>query len=132
MRFRTFAVLAALASYVSPALALNADTAVPVDVSMIQEKGGIIFQNTYAQPFYVWDKDQPGKSMCDAHCADIWVPVYTTAQNPENIGDFTVIIRADGSKQWAYMGKPLYTFGYGEHPAPTAKETMNQWHILKP
>ena len=25
-------------------------------------------------------------------------------------GDWTVITRDDGSKQWAYKGKPLYTY----------------------
>ncbi len=129
---RASMIFAAAALFAAPAVALDANTAVPVDISMIQEKDSIIFQNTFAQPFYVWDKDTPGKSNCTGHCVDIWVPVYPTTHDPTDIGDFTVITRSDGNKQWAYKGKALYTFGYGEHDPPTAKETMNQWHILKP
>lgn len=129
---RAFTVFAVLALSSGSALALDADTAVPVDISMIQEKDGIVFQNTFAQPFYVWDKDQPNKSNCNAHCAEVWIPVYPSTREATNIGDFTLVTRADGEKQWAYKGKPLYTFGYGEHEPPTPKETMNQWHILKP
>ena len=129
---RLAVIFAAVLLAAAPALALDANTAVPVDISMIQEKDGIVFQNTFAQPFYVWDKDAPGKSNCAGHCAEVWIPVYPSTREATNIGDFTVITRTDGEKQWAYKGKPLYTFGYGEHAPPTAKETMNQWHILKP
>src|ERR1700743_806023 len=122
MRFATVFALAAL--YAPPVLAADANPAVPVDISMIEEKDGIIFQNTFAQPFYVWDHDQPNKSNCNGHCADVWIPVYTTSHDAVNIGDFPLIPRPDGSKQWAYKGKALYTFGYGEHEPPSAKETM--------
>lgn len=129
---RAYVLFAAAALYAAPVFALEPDTAVPVDISMIQEKDGISFQNTFAQPFYYWDKDAPGKSNCNAHCADIWIPVYPSTREATAIGDFSVVVRADGEKQWAYKGKPLYTFGYGDHEPPTAKETMGQWHVIKP
>ncbi len=130
-----FAAVLLAANFLSSAgaYAIDANTAVPVDISMVQEaKGAISFQNTYAQPFYSWDKDAPMKSNCNGHCAEIWVPVYPNDRNPSNLGDFTLVTRDDGNKQWAYKGKPLYTFGYGETPPPTDKETQGQWHIVKP
>jgi predicted lipoprotein with Yx(FWY)xxD motif len=118
----------------SAVMAAGALDVVPVDISMIQLEGGkgIGFQNTYAQPFYTYDRDQPNRSNCNDKCAETWVPVYPTDRNAKDMGDWTVVSRFDGSKQWAYKGKPLYTFGYGEHDPPTAKDTQNQWHVLTP
>ena len=62
---------------------------VPVDISIISlgKDQGFAFQNTYAQPFYTYDLDQPGKSNCNDHCAEVWVPVYPTSRTPvETIG----------------------------------------------
>jgi predicted lipoprotein with Yx(FWY)xxD motif len=107
---------------------------VPVDISIISlgKDQGFAFQNTYAQPFYTYDLDQPGKSSCNDHCAEVWVPVYPTSRTPVDIGDFTLVNRADGTQQWAYKGKPLYTFGFGEHEPPTPEDTQGKWHVLKP
>ncbi len=45
------------------------------------------------------------------------------------MGDWTIIIRDDGARQWAYKDKPVYTYandaagqpGMGEAAAPTWK-----------
>ena len=93
---------------------------------------GYTFQNTYAKPFFTYDLDKPNTSNCNGHCAEVWVPVYPFSQHPTDIGDFTLVNRTDGSQQWAYKGKPLYTFGFGDHEPPTEKDTQGQWHILQP
>ena len=36
------------------------------------------------------------------------------------------IVRADGSKQWAFKGKPLYRFSGDEKPGETAGETLEK------
>lgn len=41
-------------------------------------------------------------------CAQVWPPVLATADAVE-IGKWSLAERADGSKQWAYDGFPLYT-----------------------
>ena len=48
---------------------------------------------------YVFAKDVAGsgKSTCVDACAANWPP----------LGDYTIITRADGSKQWAFKGMPL-------------------------
>jgi predicted lipoprotein with Yx(FWY)xxD motif len=107
---------------------------VPVDISIIDlGKGqGFAFQNSYAQPFYTYDLDKPNKSNCNGKCAEIWVPVYPTSQKPVDMGDFTLVKRADGTQQWAYKEKPLYTFGFGDHAPPTPKDIQGKWHVLEP
>ncbi|MDO5623697.1 MAG: ATP-binding protein [Pseudomonadota bacterium] len=50
-----------------------------------------------------------GKSACVDACAANWPPLpVTTGAVP--LGDYTIITRADGSKQWAFKGMPLYYY----------------------
>jgi len=58
---------------------------------------------------YTYSADGPGVSNCTGVCAANWPPFAATA-NAQATGSFTVITRADGSKQWAYKNQPLYTF----------------------
>jgi predicted lipoprotein with Yx(FWY)xxD motif len=58
---------------------------------------------------YTFDQDKSGQSACVGQCARIWPP----AEAPRlavAVGDFSVVSRDDGIKQWAYDGQPLYTF----------------------
>jgi len=62
------------------------------------------------KPLYTFARDTtPGKSACNGDCAKAWPPLAATASDKDS-GDWTVITRDDGSKQWAYKGKPLYTY----------------------
>ena len=45
-----------------------------------------------------------------AQTAPAGVKVTADGFNDKDAGDWTVVTRDDGSKQWAYKGKPLYTF----------------------
>src|SRR5215469_10158148 len=55
---------------------------------------------------YTYDKDDAGKSNCTGDCAKTWIPVPAPA-DAKPFGDWSVVARDDGSKQWAMMGKPL-------------------------
>jgi predicted lipoprotein with Yx(FWY)xxD motif len=59
---------------------------------------------------YVFDKDAAGsgKSVCNGGCATNWPPLMAPA-NAAPIGDWSVVMRDDGSKQWAYKGRPSIT-----------------------
>ena len=62
------------------------------------------------KPLYSFARDTtPGKSACNNQCATAWPPLAAAADAKDD-GDWTVITRDDGAKQWAYKGKPLYTF----------------------
>ena len=50
-----------------------------------------------------------GKSVCNGPCATNWPPLAAGA-GAAGSGDWTVVTRDDGARQWAYKGKPLYTF----------------------
>jgi predicted lipoprotein with Yx(FWY)xxD motif len=109
----------------------------PVEISVISQDDGksFLLQNDYGRPFYISDKDQPNKSTCGEPCQDTWIPVYVRKDSKDLGGVWSHATRPDGSKQWAYKGKPLYTFGYNDHEPPTAEELMGpwgKWSVFKP
>ena len=92
----------------------------------------IAYTNEKGLTLYTYVKDQPGKSLCVAVCAQSWVPLAAPA-TAKPVGDWSVIARDDGSKQWALQGKPLYTFikdvdpgsVHGNSPARTGAKRIN-------
>jgi len=50
------------------------------------------------------------------------------------MGDYTIITRDDASKQWAYKGRPLYTWKDDKKPGDiTGDGFLNgAWHIAQP
>jgi predicted lipoprotein with Yx(FWY)xxD motif len=82
---------------------------------------------------YTFDKDMGGKSMCNGPCATNW-PALMAASGSAASGDWTMVTRDDGTMQWAYKGKPLYTFAKDTKPGDiTGDGFLNgAWHIAKP
>jgi predicted lipoprotein with Yx(FWY)xxD motif len=74
-------------------------------------RGGVLTDAYSHKTLYTFDKDSttPPRSACNAECTVKWPPFRPSA-GERDIRDFTIIKRDDGSPQWAYMGKPLYTF----------------------
>jgi len=95
---------------------------------------GDILQTQQGQALYVYDKDQPGsgKSSCEMTCAGNWPPFKASAKDKAD-GDWSTIKRADGSEQWTYKGRPLYTF-VKDKPNQTEGKSFegNSWHVAKP
>ena len=75
----------------------------------VAEKDGS-FLSPDGKPLYTFANDRtPGKSACNGACATAWPPLAAAAGAATD-GDWTVVTRDDGGKQWAYKGKPLYTY----------------------
>ncbi len=64
---------------------------------------------TSGYSIYTSDRDGVHKSNCDALCQKTWRPV-AAGEVAVAKGDWTVFERAPGLKQWAFKGKPVYTF----------------------
>jgi predicted lipoprotein with Yx(FWY)xxD motif len=80
---------------------------------------------------YVFDRDSGGKSACNGPCATNWPPLMAAADAKPS-GDWTVVTRDDGGKQWAYKGKPLYTWGKDAKPGDKTGDGVNNvWHTAK-
>jgi len=101
-------------------------------VKVVKTAAGPVLGDAKGMTLYTFDNDTAaGKSVCNGPCAQNWPPLVAKAgAKPE--GDFTVITRDDGSKQWAYKGKPLYTWAKDTKPGDiTGDGFKNVWHIVK-
>ena len=83
---------------------------------------------------YTFDKDvaNSGKSACNGDCAVKWPPVLATAADRPQ-GMYTIVVRDDGRRQWAYRGKPVYTWPEDQEPGDKYGDNkMNVWHVVRP
>ncbi len=83
---------------------------------------------------YTFDNDkEANKSACNGNCATAWPPLKAEASD-KDMGEWKVITRDDGSKQWAYKGKPIYYFAMDKMPGQTTGEgrANGAWHMAKP
>ena len=88
--------------------------------------------NASGMTLYTFDKDSAGKSVCNGPCATNWPPLMATG-NAGPSGDWTIVTRDDGAKQWAYKGKPLYTWAKDQKPGDKTGDGFanNSWHTAK-
>jgi predicted lipoprotein with Yx(FWY)xxD motif len=81
---------------------------------------------------YTFDKDTNGKSVCNGPCASNWPP-FMAAEADQTSGDYSVITRDDGKKQWAMKGKPLYYWSKDSKPGDKTGDGFNKvWQAAKP
>ena len=83
---------------------------------------------------YTFDRDAAGagKSACNGPCAANWPPLMADAGS-RGEGEWTVIAREDGSKQWAYKGKPVYYWVKDAKPGDRTGDGFNNaWRLARP
>ncbi|WP_175021333.1 COG4315 family predicted lipoprotein [Burkholderia aenigmatica] len=92
-----------------------------------------VLTDAHGMTLYTFDRDTvAGKSACSGNCAIKWPPL-TADDTAKAGGDYTLIVRDDGKKQWAYHGKPLYLWSLDKAPGQvTGDGFMNVWHTAKP
>jgi predicted lipoprotein with Yx(FWY)xxD motif len=102
-------------------------------VKVAQTRKGQIFVDNNGMTLYTFDRDTSGNaSTCDGKCTERWRPL-TAADDAEAKGDFTVIVRNDGSKMWAYRYRPLYTSLSDKAPGDVnGFDGANLWHVARP
>lgn len=108
------------------ATALTANVALAQSVS---ETDGVLTSG--GRTLYTFDKDADGKSNCNGACATAWPP-FAAKEGARASGNFSVITRDDGTKQWAINDKPLYFFAADAHPGDMKGEGKNDvWHTVR-
>ena len=119
---QSWKALLVTAALTLPTLAFAADPAMMKDGMMVDHKG---------MTLYTFDKDAGGKSMCNDDCAKNWPPLMAPADAKAD-GKWSVIKRDDGMMQYAYDGKPLYTFMKDEKPGDMTGDKMKSvWHVVR-
>ena len=84
---------------------------------------------------YTFDNDVAGsgRSVCNPPCSGIFRP-YVLEPGAQPRGEFSAVTRDDGSRQWAYKGKPLYFWYDDKKPGQAGGDGMNHniWHVARP
>jgi predicted lipoprotein with Yx(FWY)xxD motif len=92
-----------------------------------------VYVGANGMTLYTFDKDTtPGKSVCNGPCATNWPPLMADASAAAS-GDWTVVTRDDGAKQWAFKGKPLYFWSKDTKAGDKTGDNVGTvWHVAKP
>lgn len=124
MKLRALAVVA---------LSLAAAFAASANAEPAAKMSGGVLVNTSGMTLYTFDNDPAGSgtSKCNGPCATLWPPALAAADaKPE--GDMTIITRDDGTKQWAYKGKPVYLYSADKKPGDmTGDKFKDIWHVIR-
>ena len=121
-------IVAALALLASPAWAALPPTN-PQGITLVE----VVRELPISQPEILWvrigdadgrtvfthDKDEARVSKCDAACAQEFPPLLAP-RGAKAFGDWSLVRRADGSRQWAYQSRPLYTWSKEQVPGEVA------------
>jgi predicted lipoprotein with Yx(FWY)xxD motif len=89
--------------------------------------------NAAGMTLYTFDKDAAGsgKSVCNGPCVQNWPPLMAAADAKAS-GDWTIVTRDDGSRQWAFKGKPLYLWAKDQKPGDKTGDGFNNvWRVAK-
>lgn len=100
------------------------------DAPPLKAANGLLVDAT-GMTVYTYDKDASGsgKSSCVAACAKNWPPVMAPAGALAE--PWSVVTRADGGKQLAHRGKPLYTFVKDKKAGDKTGDGMGgAWHVV--
>ena len=138
-RFGTM-IAAAMLLLAAPANAHEAEPPPPpkketpaVPIKFAETRRGTVLADSNGMTLYYFDRDDSGtKSTCNGKCTEKWIPLKAS-DDSKPLGDFTVIVRSDKSKMWAYRNRPLYT-SYEDKAAGDVNgfDPANLWHIARP
>jgi predicted lipoprotein with Yx(FWY)xxD motif len=101
----------------------------PAEISVFLEGGAYVLRVGASQAIYTYDLDTAGRSNCRDQCAQLFPPV-SAHDVTDLVGDWKVIRRTDGSRQWTYKNRPIYTYAE-DLPGKTLADGMDGvWHVV--
>lgn len=120
-------------SLLAAALSASALLAAPALAQNVKTVDGVL-TNGAGMTLYTFDKDAAGsgKSVCNGQCAVNWPPLFASDADKAK-GDWSIVTRDDGRKQWAYKGKPLYLWIKDSKPGDRTGDGVNGvWKLATP
>ncbi len=126
LSFPAIVLSAALLGACAPMSAHHSKMMAPAMMS-----GGVLV-GANGMTLYTFDRDTvPGKSACNGPCAVNWPPLMVKGDAMAH-GDWSIVTRDDGSKQWAYKNKPVYFWIKDQKPGDRTGDGVNQvWHVIQ-
>ena len=130
---KTLAAAAAAALLViagCDSMGMKSASAAPADPATVS--GGVLVAPS-GMTLYTFDKDtaNSGASACNGPCAQLWPPLAAQAGDTAH-GDWTIVTRADGTRQWAYKGWPLYAYSKDAKAGDASGDKFKDvWHVVK-
>lgn len=112
---------------------------IPPEVKQHFEGKKCVLTDRNGMTLYTFDDDkEPAVSTCYGDCAIKWPPlrVMNLSNDVEDSAwvsyshdNWSLVTRTDGTQQWAYKGKPLYTWYKDKKPGDATGEKIKGWHI---
>jgi len=112
----------------------DAQGQMPAGVHAMQAaSGATVLADGKMMTLYTFAKDMPGVSNCYDNCAKNWPPLLAGA-DAKPMGDWTIVMRKDNTRQWAYKGMPVYGWIKDAKPGDTTGDGMGNgaWKVLAP
>ena len=109
---------------------INTQLPYPTAVSLVHEATGWTYRQTATSaPLYFNEKDSPSQSACDSACETQWFPLLAGAQD-QPVGEWTILVRKDGHRQWAFRKRPVYTHIHDSADKPIGDGEDGVWHLM--
>ncbi|HEY9058343.1 MAG TPA: hypothetical protein VIN77_14425 [Aurantimonas sp.] len=98
-------------------------------IKSVETEKGEILTDAQGMTLYTFDKDAEGVSNCYDECATKWPPLMA-ADDATAEGEYSLVERKGGGKQWAYDGMPLYLWQNDKAPGDmTGDGVGGVWHV---
>jgi predicted lipoprotein with Yx(FWY)xxD motif len=97
----------------------------------IRQRAGLLV-DLKGRALYTYKGDKTaGRSDCDSQCSLLWPPIYAeAAARPK--GPFTIVLRPDGRRQWAWHGRPLYRWkGDSKRGDAGGDGVADMWQLVR-
>lgn len=103
----------------------------PPGIGVLPTLKGQVLVDVRGHTLYVRDGEVADKkSLCTENCLDTWqpLPAPTIAVG---FGDWSLVARTESYQQWAFKGRPLYTYAGDDQPGDTAGDGADKhWRAM--
>lgn len=122
----------ALAAMLGFASATAQALEMPAGIGIGDSVKGQVLVNRDRMSLYTFSADPPNQSVCIGGCSSSWPPALAP-DDAKPLGDFSIVTRDDGTRQWAFRERPLYAWVEDHDPGDTTGDGMGgKWTLAKP
>jgi predicted lipoprotein with Yx(FWY)xxD motif len=132
-RFTILTVAAVVAPLLAACVTGGDNVAAVAPLKTMETSIGTVLADQKGYTLYTYKNDPTGRSECAGRCARKWPPVMVNGEMPAPGGDLSVIERKDGSRQFAWRGRPLYRWEKDKEPGQVTGHNLGEvWFVARP